>query len=102
MNYEILIRRAFKCDRYGRPGADTDIWTGLVSDEFDANEENATQKVKANYEKPFEKVKSFVGSAFDAAENELIKRKADADKIVEIKSLKISSDRASNTKEFGE
>lgn len=100
MDYEILIRRAFKCDRYGHAGADTDIWTGLVTDEYYANEANATQKVKDKYQKKLEKVKTFIGKAFDAAEKELTKRKAEADKIVEIKSLKIASDRASNTNEL--
>jgi hypothetical protein len=100
LDYEILIRRAFKCDRYGHPGADMDIWNGLVTTEWQANESNATQKDKNRYEKELKKVKDFIGKAFDAAEKELIKRKAKAEELVEIKSLKIVSDRASNTNQL--
>lgn len=100
MDYEILIRRAFKCDRYGHAGADTDIWTSLITAEFYANETKATKKDKDKFLKELAKVKTFVGKAFDAAEKELTKRKAEADKIVEIKSLKIQSDRAITTNEL--
>jgi hypothetical protein len=100
MDYEILIRRAFKCDRYGHQGADTDIWTSLATAEYRAKEPKATQKIKDKYKKELEKVKKFVGRAFDAAEKELIKREDEPDKIVEIKSLKIACGRAKNTNEL--
>jgi hypothetical protein len=102
MNYEILVRRAFKCERFGHAGANTDIWTGLVTAECQAKEPKATQKDKGRYENELREVKNFVGKAFVAAEKELTKRQAGLKEIAEIQSLKIASDSAIDASQLSE
>jgi hypothetical protein len=58
MNYEIFIRRAFKCER-GKHGAETSLLRFLL--EADGGNNN----LSGPYSKQFEKVKSYLTKAID-------------------------------------
>lgn len=58
MNYEIFIRRAFKCER-GKHGAETALFQYLL--EADAGRNSLT----GSYSKQFEKVKAYLVKAID-------------------------------------
>ncbi len=73
MDYEILIRRAYDCGRYGKKGADADIFRGLEREEFYAKEKPNDQKVQALYQKKLMEVRGFAVDALNQAVKRLMK-----------------------------
>lgn len=94
--YEFFIRRAHDCDRYGVPGADTDIWEGLKGEEIESMQENATNKQKKAYEKRLENVKGYVEKALVKAYKRLSISNNQAPQLETLKQLQDSSKHATS------
>jgi len=86
MNYEILVRRAYDCDRHDTKGADADIFRALLYNEKWA-EENPNDKKKQNqYTKSLSEVKKFTIDALEKGIKVLDNRrneKENIDKLLE-------------------
>ena len=55
-NYEILIRRAFNCEKGRRHGADSELYVGLIAMELDNNK-------SIEYKWRFQKLKNYLSHA---------------------------------------
>lgn len=67
MNYEILIRRAYNCGRYGKKGADADLYRALEREEFNALESPENDKIQVKYLKKLNEIKKYVNDALNQA-----------------------------------
>lgn len=76
MDYEILIRRAYQCDRFGRKGADADIFRNLSMYDVESTEKPNDAKLKAQYEKRLHETKEYVTDAIKQGIKRLQKRNA--------------------------
>jgi uncharacterized protein YktB (UPF0637 family) len=81
MNYEILIRRAYNCGRYGKKGADADIFRALVREEFYVKEKPTDTKLQTKYQKKYREVKDFAIDALNQGIKRLKKMKSSKDEI---------------------
>ena len=81
MDYEILIRRAYQCDRFGRKSADADIFRNLTMYDFESKEKPNDEKLKGQYEKRLVETKDFVIDAIKQGVKRLQKNNAPANEI---------------------
>jgi hypothetical protein len=63
MNFEILIRRAFNCDRYGKKGADADIYRSLQSRAYLAKEKLKDSAAQSLLEDSIVEVRNYIEQA---------------------------------------
>lgn len=70
MSYEILVRRAYNCGRYGRKGADADIYRSL---EYLEHHSSSNSKYVKDYSKQLELVKKYLSDSI----TEAMKQKSD-------------------------
>lgn len=81
MNFEILIRRAYQCDRYGRKGADADIFRNLIMYDLESADKPNDPKLKTQYEKRLRETKEFVIDAIKHGIKYLEKQNASMNEI---------------------
>jgi|GEM_PF-1316212 len=78
MNYEYFIRRAFQKGRFGKPGANADIFRALISEQWEYKSEREAiekgkprtsnkpiEKLEASFHKKTDEVKKYVSEAIE-------------------------------------
>jgi hypothetical protein len=101
MMYEILIRRAFNCQR-GKKGGDADIFRALFREEYHANENPYDRKAQNAFEKRKQSIRTYLIKALEKGIARLGKKKdkiqavADLNELIDAITISNNSDEFSN------
>jgi hypothetical protein len=94
LTYEMLVRRAYSCDRYKKKGADADIFRGLEREKYLAKQSPGNGKLKNDYLNSLNEIKGFTVDALQQGINVLKKIKGSEGIISDMENLIIQSENA--------
>lgn len=99
MMYEILIRRAFNCQR-GKKGGDADIFRALFREEYLANENPYDRKAQNAFEKRKQSVRNYLIKALEKGIARLGKKKDKIQAVTNLNELIEAINVSNNSNEF--